>query len=173
MTGFPTEARLSDESTPSSPAAHAVVAGFGVPGRNCADWLARHGRPFVVIERNPATVDRCARVGLTIRAGDATDEATLRSAGIEGADLLVVTIPDEAVATAVVMAARRLNPTVRILARMSHVSAALDAVRRGADEAVAAEELVAREFVRLLDGGRSAFRAHDGHAAAMGDGVRA
>ncbi len=148
------------------PPAHAVIVGFGVPGRNCADWLGRHGRPFVVVERNPATVSRCARIGVAIIEGDATAEATLRAAGVDRADLLAVTIPDEAVALTIVAVARRINPGARIVARVSHVSAALEAVKRGADESIAAEELVAREFVRLLDGGRSAFRAPDAHPAA-------
>ncbi len=157
---------MPDDVTIPNPTGHAIVAGFGVPGRNCADWLARHGRPFVVIERNPATVERCTRAGLKLLAGDASDESVLRAAGIERADLLAVTVPDEAVAIAVVTAARRMNPTVRILARVSHVSMALESVRQGADEAVAAEELTAREFVRLLDGGQSAFHGHEGHPAA-------
>jgi voltage-gated potassium channel Kch len=144
-------------------AAHAIVAGFGVPGRNCADWLARQRHPYVVIEQNPATVDRCGRTGVPIIAGDARDDDTLRRAGIDRADLVAVTIPDETVALAVVAAARRLNPGARILARVYHVSIAMEAVKQGADEAVVAEELAAREFVRLLEGGRSVFRAHDGH----------
>jgi voltage-gated potassium channel Kch len=55
--------------------------------------------------------------------------------------------------------ARKLNPKVRIIARVQYISAGLDAVRRGADEAVVAEELAAREFVRLLEGGRSTIRS--------------
>jgi voltage-gated potassium channel Kch len=142
-----------------APPRYAIVAGFGVPGRNCAEWLGRHGWSFVVIERNDQTVDRCGKVGVPIVAGDATDEATLRRAGIDRADLLAVTIPDEAVALAVIAAARRLSPRVRILARVYHISVAFEAVKQGADETIVAEELAAREFTRLLDGGRSSFHA--------------
>ena len=42
----------------------------------------------------------------------------------------------------------------------------MEAVKRGADEAIVAEELAAREFVRLLEGGRSSFRGHEGHPVA-------
>jgi voltage-gated potassium channel len=154
---------LHDDVTQPLPAVHAIVAGFGVPGRHCADWLARHGRSFVVIERNAQTVDRCSRTGVPIIEGDATDEAVLRAAGMEQADLLAVAIPDEAVALAVVAAGRRLNPRARILARVYHVSIALEALKQGGDDAIVAEELAAREFVRLLEGGRGAFHSHDGH----------
>ena len=140
---------------------YAVVAGFGVPGRNCADWLGRHGWTYTVIERNPLTVERCGRSGMPIVAGDATDPEVLARAGVGRAGLIAVTIPDEQVALAVVATARRLNPAVRVLARVYHVSVAFEAVKQGADQAIVAEELVAREFVRLLDGGRSSFHGTD------------
>lgn len=38
---------------------HAVIAGFGVPGRAVAETLSRQKVPFCVIELNPATVHRC------------------------------------------------------------------------------------------------------------------
>ena len=155
---------LAEDHSPR--AGYAVVAGFGVPGRNCADWLGRHGWAFTVIERNASTVDRCGRSGVPIVEGDASDEATLRLAGVGRAELVAVTIPDEQVALAVIAAIRRVSPAVRILARVYHVSVAFEAVKRGATETIVAEELAAREFVRLLDGGRSSFHAQDGHPAA-------
>ena len=147
------------------PPGHAIIAGFGVPGRNCAEWLQRHGWSFVVIERNGLTVDRCGRSGVPIIAGDATDADTLGRAGIDRASLVTVTIPDETVALAVIEAAKRANPAVRVLVRVYHVSVAFEAVKRGADETIVAEELAAREFVRLLEGGRSTFHARDGTPA--------
>ena len=154
--------RITVQTPPTQPAGFAVVAGFGVPGRNCADWLARHRWAFTVVERNPSTVLRCGKVGVPIIEGDAADADTLRRAGLDRADLLAVTIPDEQVALAVVAAARRVSPTVRILVRVYHVSVAFEAVKAGATETIVAEELAAREFTRLLDGGRSAFHAQDG-----------
>ena len=138
---------------------HAVIAGFGVPGRNCADWLRKHGWTFAVIEQNELIVDRCGRVGVPIAGGDARDDATLRAAGVDRAAVVLVTIPVEVVVLDVVSAVRRINPAVRVVARLAYISSGFDAVRRGADDAVVAEELTAREFVRLLDGGRSTFRA--------------
>ena len=34
---------------------HAIVAGFGLPGRVAADWLADHGISYCVVELNPET----------------------------------------------------------------------------------------------------------------------
>ena len=139
---------------------HAIIAGFGVPGRAFAEWMTIHQMPYVVIEQNETIVDRCGRGGTSIIAGDIRSEQTLLHAGIERASLLALTVPIESVVLDTVTVARRLNPTIRIIARLQYISSGLDAVRRGADEAVVAEELAAREFVRLLEGGRSTIRSN-------------
>ena len=56
---------------------HAVVAGYGLPGRAVGDLLRRHEIPFCVIELNADTVRRCEQV-VPIIEGDVTEEQTLR-----------------------------------------------------------------------------------------------
>jgi voltage-gated potassium channel Kch len=50
----------------------------------------------------------------------------------------------------VVEAARKMNPSARIIARCTFVSGGLEATRRGADEVVIAEQVVAAEFGRMM-----------------------
>ena len=64
---------------------HAIIAGFGVPGRAAADWLDDRGISHCVVELNPATVTRCGKSGVPIIAGDVCREDVLRQAGIEHA----------------------------------------------------------------------------------------
>jgi voltage-gated potassium channel Kch len=149
---------MADENPPQLKD-HAIVAGFGVPGRAFAEWMSLHKMPHIVIEKNASIVDRCSATGTPIIVGDIRSETSLLAAGIERASLLALTVPIESVVLEAVSIARKLNPTVRIIARVQYISAGLDAVRRGADEAVVAEELAAREFVRLLEGGRSTIRS--------------
>ncbi len=146
-------------TTPIDLANHAIIAGFGVPGRAFAEWMTLHKKPHIVIEKNESIVERCSNSGTSIIAGDIRSEHALLHAGIKKASLLALTVPIESVVLEAVSIARRLNPTIRIIARVQYISAGLDAVRRGADEAVVAEELAAREFVRLLEGGRSTIRS--------------
>jgi voltage-gated potassium channel len=138
---------------------HAIIAGYGVPGRAFAEWLSHHKQPFVIIEQNATIVDRCAATGTAIIAGDVRSEQTLLHAGIQRANTIALTVPIEAVVLDATRLARRLNPAIRIIARVQYISAGLEAVRRGANEAVVAEELAAREFVRLVEGGRSTIRS--------------
>src|SRR6266478_6914555 len=106
---------------------HAIIAGFGVPGRAVADVLAARHTRFCVIELNPKTVERCSHVGVHIIAGDVCDEDTLRRAGVEHATLLVLAVPSDPAVLEAVRVARSLNPTVRILARCRFTSSGMEA----------------------------------------------
>ena len=129
---------------------HAVIAGFGVPGRAVADLLQARGASFCVIEQNEETVARCRKAGLCMVEGAAADPAALREAGIERAALFACTVPDDAATFAAVAAARRLNPRVRIVARCRYVSSGIEATRLGADDVVVEEHAVAQAFEGAL-----------------------
>jgi voltage-gated potassium channel len=160
---MPVEPAAASPASPSELSNHAIVAGFGVPGRAFADAMAKKNIPCIVIERNEAIVERCQNINVQIIAGDVRSEQVLQRAGIERAAIIALAVPIEAVVLEAISIVRKLNPTARIIARVQYISAGLDAVKRGADEAVVAEELAAREFVRLLQGGRSTIRSDDDH----------
>jgi len=130
---------------------HAVIAGFGVPGRAAAEIYKAAGISFCVIELNPATVDRCGHTGVPIIQGDVADEATLRRAGVEHADVLLLLVPDEKAVLAAIPLARKLNDRLRIVARCAYTSSGLEAHRIGANETIIAEQVVAKEVQRLLE----------------------
>jgi voltage-gated potassium channel Kch len=143
-----------DNNQPHAPvppaAGHAIIVGFGLSGRATANALIARKIPLYVIERNAETVKRCAMAGLQIVEGDATDEHVLRRAGVETAAYFVATMPNEHAVLEMVGIARRLNPNVKILARCEYVSTGMKLTRRGADEVVIAEQVVAAEFGRLV-----------------------
>jgi voltage-gated potassium channel Kch len=130
---------------------HAIIAGFGLAGRAAANALIARGISICVIERNVDTVRRCSIAGLRIFHGDATDGDLMRRAGIETAVLFAATMPNDAAVLEAVALARRLNPAVRIIARCEYVSTGMKAERKGADEVVIAEKVVATEFGRAVE----------------------
>ncbi|HEY2587705.1 MAG TPA: NAD(P)-binding protein [Tepidisphaeraceae bacterium] len=146
---------MADEREPIelSLSGHAIIAGFGVPGRAVADVLAAHGVEFCVIELNPKTVERCAHTGVHIIAGDVCNEETLRRAGVHRSTLLVLAVPNDNAVLEAVSVARRMNPTLRILARCRFISSGMEAHRRGASEVIVEEQVVASEMTRLLEAG--------------------
>ncbi len=139
-------------TTPPHPsfAPYAIVAGFGLAGRVIVEHLDRAGVPHAIVDRNPHTVQRCAKARIEIIEGDIADEGILRRAGIERATLLAITMPDEASGKQAVIVAHRLNPRCRILVRTQYTSSGLALLQSGAAEAVVAEQTVAYEFARLV-----------------------
>jgi len=129
---------------------HVIIAGFGIPGRAVADLLLHRGIPFVVIERNEDVVSRCARGGIQIHTGDVLNESILREAGLDRATLLILAIPDDQTVIATVERVKRLKPDLPIIARCIYTSAGLQATMHGADEVIVAEQVVAREFTRIV-----------------------
>lgn len=148
----PAEANDNTEPRDSAPppGGHAIIVGFGLSGRATANALIARKVPIYVIERNAETVRRCSVAGLRIVEGDATDEQVLRRAGIESAAFFAATMPNEHAVLEMVGIARRLNPTVRIIARCEYVSTGMKLTRRGADEVVIAEQVIAAEFGRMI-----------------------
>lgn len=148
-------AEAQDDNKPRDPGppagGHAIIVGFGLSGRATANALVARGVPLYVIERNAETVRRCSVAGLRIVEGDATDEQVLRKAGIETAAFFAATMPNEHAVLEMVGLARRLNPNVKILARCEYVSTGMKLSRRGADEVVIAEQVIAAEFGRLVE----------------------
>ena len=129
---------------------HVVVAGFGVPGRVVADLLESRGLKYCVIELNPSTCERCQLGGVPIHAGDVTNPDVLREAKIESAAMFIVAIPDEKAALEATRQARLLNPNVKIITRCHFTSAGFEAKRRGADDVVIAEQVVATELAAVV-----------------------
>ena len=129
---------------------HIIIVGFGLSGRASADAATQAGVSYTVLENNPETAARCSKFGLNIIVGDARDPSILKQAGIEQATDVAITVPQDDVVLQVVEIARRLAPTARIIARCTFVSGGLEATRRGADEVVIAEQVVAAEFGRIM-----------------------
>ncbi len=128
-----------------------IIAGYGLPGRFVAELLEFRNIPYCVIETNEDVALRCSNAGTPIIFGDVRDEQTLRRAGITGAKFLVISIPDEQATFEAVAIAKRLNSSIRIVIRTSYTSAGLHAQQLGADDVVVAEQVVAREFFRVVE----------------------
>lgn len=125
---------------------HVIIAGFGLAGRFVADMFKRHNLPFVVVEKNPQTVQIQRELGATIIEGDICDEKILKKAGIQHASIFALTVPDEPAVLQATEVARKLNPKIYIVARTQYASVGMQASKLGADEVVQAEHAVAMQF---------------------------
>ena len=73
------------------------------------------------IEIDYAIVQEQSKRGVPIFYGDATQEASLLKANLPAARVFVVAIPDPLGAARAIAVARRLNPSVHIVARVRYV----------------------------------------------------
>jgi CPA2 family monovalent cation:H+ antiporter-2 len=137
-----------------SPAAdkarHVIIVGFGLSGRSVVNNVIDAGISYTVIETNPVTVTRCMPGGLNIIEGDARKPDVLRRAGIDRATDVAITMPNDSIVLEIVEQARVMNPSARIIARCTFVSGGMEAQKKGADETVIAEQVVATEFGRAI-----------------------
>lgn len=131
-------------------ARHVIIVGFGLAGRSVANAVIAQGVSYTVIETNPITVGRCTPGGLAIIEGDARRPDVLRRAGIDRATDVAITMPNDSIALEIVQQARLMNPSARIIARCTFVSGGMEAHRKGADETVIAEQVVATAFGKSI-----------------------
>ena len=141
---------LPGKGTPGGELGKVIIAGFGLAGRWIADIFDRHGIDYVVVETNHGTIEAQRSIGRKVIEGNIADQATLQAAGIENASILALTVPDEQAVLAATRLARRLNPSIYIVARTLYASSGMQATQYGADEVVKAEQVVARQFYEML-----------------------
>ncbi len=145
---------FSEELTEDDDRQRVIVAGFGPVGRAVVDRLTAAGVACTIIELNPATVDAQTKLGRRIIFGDASNEAVLESAGVERAEAVILTIPDDEATLRACEMIRRLAPTTFIAARANFVSRGMLASGLGADlvtvDELAAAEIMQREVIDRL-----------------------
>lgn len=126
---------------------HVVLCGWGRVGRAVAADLQREGRAVVVVDSDAT---RLANVTLPLVVGDATQDATLRAAGIEHAYALVAALADDADNLFVTLSGRSLNPALFIVARARQEESIGKLTRAGADRVVNPQELGAARMASFV-----------------------
>ncbi len=129
---------------------HVIIAGFGVGGRFIAELLQDRGIPFVIVEMNPETCAAQKDLGLDVIHGDIAQEEVLELAGVKTASVLALAIPNEEAALEATEIANRISPDIHIIASTQYTSTGLQALQKGADDVIVAEQAVAMEFYRRI-----------------------
>lgn len=102
---------------------HYIICGFGRVGRNVAEELKHTERAFVAIDNEePQLLEQAERFrGLLYLHGDASDDDLLLAANIDKAAGVFAVTGDDSRNLMIVITARQLNPSVRIVARCHEV----------------------------------------------------
>ena len=115
---------------------HHIVCGFGRVGQQVVQEFIHDKADFVVIESNPKLIEACDRVGYACISGDATDEETLKKAGIANAKGLIVCLGTDSDTVMTVVTARSMNKDLFIVARANGETTASKLLKIGANRVV-------------------------------------
>ncbi len=129
---------------------HYIVCGFGRVGHFIAQELARERAPFVVVEANPEVHQNCEGAGHPCILGDATQDETLKAAGIDRARGLVAALDSDEKNLYVVLSARVLRPDISIVARATSEDAEAKLKRVGANRVLTPYATAGRRMATLL-----------------------
>jgi voltage-gated potassium channel len=131
---------------------HYILCGAGRSGSHVLDELRKTGRNCVVIEKDPVKVRHLLNEQVPVIEGEATEDHVLKSAGIARAAGLVSALPSDKDNLFVVITARGLNPSLRIVSKVEEIAARDKFLRSGADTAVSANFIggmrMASELIR-------------------------
>lgn len=111
---------------------HYIVCGAGRVGRGVIRELLRSKAPLVLIDTRDEQSAWAESLGVPALIADASQDDTLRRAGIEKAKGLVAAIGSDAENVYVTLSARVLNPEIRIAARATNDQAEEKLRRAGA-----------------------------------------
>ena len=127
-----------------------LVAGYGRVGQNVARALRDARVPLVAIDIDPEVTykSRCDRVPSIY--GDASNIHVLSSLDMKKVKTLVVTYPDPLAVAATVQAALKLNPDLRVVARVHRQEDMGRIQRMGAVELVSPEYEASVELVKRV-----------------------
>lgn len=128
---------------------HYVLCGYGRVGSTVARELVHEGTPFAIIDVNPASLERARADGHLVVEGDATDDTTLRAAGIDRARGLISTIDSDAQNVYVILSARAINRSLVVVGRASTPSAEEKLALAGADRIVSPYTMAGRRLAEL------------------------
>jgi len=139
---------------------HYIICGYGRVGRGAAVELAHAGVPFVIVDIDPARVERAMLAGMLAVAADSTRDETLRLVGIDHARGLVAALATDADNLFVLLSAKGLNPNIYVSTRAAEEGAEAKMRRAGADAVFApytmtghrlAQSLLRPHVVQFLD----------------------
>ncbi|MEP3208599.1 MAG: potassium channel protein [Maribacter sp.] len=128
---------------------HVVVCGYGRNGMQAADRLNAYNKPFVVIEKNKAVVEKYEN-DIWFIEGDASDDAVLNEAGISKAQYLITAMPDDAANLFVVLSARQLNQKLFIISRASLATSQKKLFLAGANKVIMPDKIGGDHMASLV-----------------------
>ncbi len=129
---------------------HIIVCGFGRVGRGAARELQRAGVPFLIVDKSEDRVEWAIRDGMLAVLADATDDETLKHAGIMRAKGLIATLQSDADNLFVILSAKALKPALQVSARVASEQSEKKMRLAGADHVFAPYDMTGNRMAQVM-----------------------
>lgn len=115
---------------------HYIICGFGRVGQEVAKELKREGVNFVVIDNQPAAIQRCEQIGYLYIEGTASDDQSLIDAGAMNAAGLVPATDSDAENVYITLSVKNMRKDLYVVARASTQEAGQKLLKASADRVI-------------------------------------
>lgn len=130
---------------------HVIICGYGRNGMQAASELLEHDVPIVIIEQEADIVQTLRETpGMLYVEGDATDEEVLKGAYLDNARAMITTLPEDADNLFVVLSAKELNPSIKIISRASMENSDVKLKRAGATNVIMPDKIGGQRMAKLV-----------------------
>jgi voltage-gated potassium channel len=129
---------------------HIIVCGFGRVGRGAAHELRRANVPFLIVDKSEDRVEWAIRDGMLAVLADATDDETLRHAGVMRAKGLIATLQSDADNLFVILSAKALKPGLQVAARVNSEQSEKKMRLAGADHVFAPYDMTGNRMAQVM-----------------------
>ncbi len=129
---------------------HYIVCGYGRIGSLICKELQYHRIPFVVLDNDPANIEKLESDKVLYLTMDATTEEALMKAGIMKAKGIVTAVRSDADNIFITLTAKGLRPDVFVLARSSHEKNELKLKRAGANRVVSPYLIGGKRMAQII-----------------------
>jgi len=129
---------------------HIIVCGAGESGMHVIKQFLLKDIDFVVIENDEQAIEQLKELDVNYIDDDATNEDVLAEAGILKARGLITCLSKDADNVFVVLTARELNKSLRIVARAHENKSDKKLKRAGADHTVSPDEIGGKKMASMM-----------------------
>lgn len=114
---------------------HIIICGFGRVGQQVLQQLLKENQSVVIIEKDREVIETLPS-GVLFIEGNATEDAVLKQAGLDRANGIVVTLPNDADNVFITLTVRGLNPSLHTVVRAEREFSEEKLYRAGADKVI-------------------------------------
>lgn len=130
---------------------HIIVCGFGRNGAMACEELYADKKDFIVIENDEKILENIPeKRNYPFILGNATTDEVLNDAGIEKANTIITTLPNDADNVFITLTAKELNPQINVISKASEFSSEKKLYRAGASHVVMPDRLGGMHMANLI-----------------------